>query len=565
MGPDVAPDVDEASDDPTPGADDEPVADATTVTDPTPRDARRAERSEPTPGQAGLAGVAAAAVALGVGELVSAFGNDGQSLVGGVGDWFIDAAGKDIAKPFIELLGTNDKPALAIGIVVVCLGLGAVLGRATVRRPWVGPAGFSAFAVAGALAGMDSSLSSPTVTVVAAFLAAVAGAATLVALLRVAATGRALPVTTTASLVDPADATGSRRAFFGWAGAAGALAVTAAVASRALRGPSAAETARATVALPPSPDGGATLSAARGTGPAPPVDGLTPYLTPNDEFFKIDTAFVTPSVDPAGWTLTIDGLVDEPLELTYADLLGMDMVEVPITLACVSNEVGGRYVGNAVWQGVPLADLLAQVGVADGAEQVVGRSVDGFSAGFPLDVALDGRPALVAVGMNGEPLPVDHGFPARLVVAGLYGYVSATKWLDRIELAPWDEVDGYWIPLGWSKEGPIKTSSRIDVPRSGAELVAGTQPIAGVAWSPGPGISGVEVQVDDGPWMAATVADALSDDTWVQWHVAWEATPGEHTVQVRATDGDGVTQTDERSKPAPDGATGWHRRTVRVV
>ena len=532
----------------------------------------------PTPGDAGtgtadpgvrrlaaVAGAAAAAVALGVGELVSALGPDGQSLVGGVGDWFIDAAGKDVAKPFIELLGTNDKPALVIGIVLTSLALGTVLGRASLRRPWVGPVGFAAFAVAGALAGFDSALSSDGWTLAAAASAALAGSATLWVLLRVATTGRPLPVATTATILDPADKVASRRAFFGWAGAAGALAATAAVASRSLRGPSAAETARAAVELPPPPDGGATLRAAQATEAPVAAEGLSPYVTPTDDFYKIDTALVTPNVDPARWTLTVDGLVDEPFELTYDELLALPMVEAPVTLSCVSNEVGGRLVGNAVWQGVPLTALLERAGLQDGAQQVVGRSVDRFTAGFPIEAALDGRTALVAVGMNGEPLPVDHGFPARLVVAGLYGYVSATKWLERIELTTWDGFDGYWIPLGWSKEGPIKTQSRIDVPRSGATVAAGTTPIAGVAWAPDTGIAAVEVQVDDGPWQEATLGEVLSEDTWRQWHLPWEATPGEHRIRVRATDGDGATQTEERSKPAPDGATGWHTRTVTVT
>ena len=514
---------------------------------------------------AALAGVVAAAVALGVGELVSALGADGQSLVGGVGDWFIDAAGKDIAKPFIELLGTNDKPALVIGIVVVSLALGAVLGRASLRRPWVGPLGFAAFAVLGALAGFDSALTSRGWTVAAATSAAVAGSATLWVLLRIATTGRSLPVATTATVLDPADKVASRRAFFGWAGAGAALAATAAVASRSLRGTSAAESARATVELPPPPDGGATLQAARSAGVPVQAEGLTPYLTPNGDFYKIDTALVTPQVDPSGWTLSIDGLVDEPFELTYDELLDLPMVEAPVTLSCVSNEVGGRLVGNAVWQGVPLADLLDRAGVQADAGQVVGRSVDGFTAGFPLEAARDGRTALVAVGMNGEPLPVDHGFPARLVVAGLYGYVSATKWLERIELTTWEGFDGYWIPLGWSKEGPVKTQSRIDVPRAGQAVPAGTTPIAGVAWAPDRGVAKVEVQVDDGPWQEAVLGEALSEDTWRQWHLAWEATPGEHRLRVRATDGAGRTQTEERSKPAPDGATGWHTRTVDVA
>jgi hypothetical protein len=230
----------------------------------------------------------------------------------------------------------------------------------------------------------------------------------------------------------------------------------------------------------------------------------------------------------------------------------------------VSNEVGGSLIGNAVWQGVPLHSLLERVGVNARATQIVGHSVDGFTAGFPT-AAIEGHTALVAYAMNGEPLPAKHGYPARLIVAGLYGYVSATKWLERIELTTWEDLDGYWISRGWSKEGPIKTASRIDVPRPGAELPAGRQAIAGVAWAPTRGIGGVEVSVDDGPWMLAELGRTASDETWVQWYLPWDATPGEHEIAARATDGDGETQTAEMSSPAPDGATGYPRRRVTVV
>ena len=223
----------------------------------------------------------------------------------------------------------------------------------------------------------------------------------------------------------------------------------------------------------------------------------------------------------------------------------MPQVQEAVTLSCVSNEVGGNLVGNAIWQGVPLRTLLDRAGVQTGATQIVGTSVDGFTAGFPTAALDDGRTALVAVGMNGEPLPAVHGFPARLVIAGLYGYVSATKWLSEIRLTTLEDFDGYWIPRGWSKEGPIKTQSRIDVPKSGANLSAGTMAIAGVAWAPGPnrGITKVEVQIDDGDWVEAKLGDVLSDETWREWMIEWDAVPGSHTAQVRATDGTGETQT----------------------
>ena len=247
-------------------------------------------------------------------------------------------------------------------------------------------------------------------------------------------------------------------------------------------------------------------------------------------------------------------MVERPFTLTYAELLALPQIEADVTLSCVSNEIGGDLAGNARWQGVLLADLLQRAGVRSGATQVLGRSVDGFTAGFPTEVALDGRDAMVAIAMNGVPLPASHGFPARLVVPGLYGYVSATKWLAAIELTRFDEVDGYWIPRGWSKEGPIKTQSRIDV--------ASREVIAGVAWAPTRGIERVEVRVDERPWQEATLAAALNDDTWRQWFMPWDATPGQYVIAVRATDGTGATQTAERTGVAPNGASGHH--TIRV-
>jgi hypothetical protein len=240
-------------------------------------------------------------------------------------------------------------------------------------------------------------------------------------------------------------------------------------------------------------------------------------------------------------------------------------VEEAVTLSCVSNEVGGDLVGNARWQGVRLADLLERAGVQPGGTQILGVSVDGFTAGFPTDVGLDGRVAMVAVGMNGEALPVAHGFPARLVVSGLYGYVSATKWLQEIRLTPLAAVDGYWISRGWSKEAPVKTQSRIDVPRSSDTVAAGPTTIAGVAWAPHVGITRVEVQVDDGPWREARLAEVVSQNTWVQWLLDWDATSGNHRLRVRATDAGGKTQTEQRSRPDSDGATGWHTVTVSVA
>jgi DMSO/TMAO reductase YedYZ molybdopterin-dependent catalytic subunit len=524
-------------------------------------------------------------MALAVGEVVTGLGGDGQSLVASVGAAFIDQAGGDVTRTAIRIFDTGDKPALLLGIVVVSLLLGAVLGSASRRRPWIGPVGFAAFGLAGVIASAGDELASTGLAVVAAVTAVLAGSVTLWALLRVAATGQLLATTgartETGSAHDrgpgrpdrPTDPHASRRAFFAYAGVAGAFAVVAGTAgARSLRSRSTVvDEARRAIQLP-APTNQLVPPAASAAMQAPgtatfPIDGLTPYLVPNDDFYRIDTALNVPQVDVDTWSMKVGGLVDAPFELTFADLLALPQVQEAVTLSCVSNEVGGNLVGNAVWQGVPLGALLQRAGVQPGATQIVGRSVDGFTAGFPTAALDDGRTALVAIAMNGEPLPARHGFPARLVVAGLYGYVSATKWLREIRLTTLEEFDGYWIPRGWSKEGPVKTQSRIDVPRAGANLAAGPTPIAGVAWAPGPGrgITKVEVQVDDGDWIEATLGDVLSDETWREWMVRWDATPGTHVLRARATDGTGETQTSEPAPVEPDGATGWPTRRVKVT
>jgi DMSO/TMAO reductase YedYZ molybdopterin-dependent catalytic subunit len=501
-------------------------------------------------------------VALSVGEVVSAFGPSGQSLVGAVGNEIVDRAAGGIVRFAIELFGTADKTVLVIGIVLISLLLGAWLGRLSLRRPWAGPLGFAVFGVLGLVAGIRDPLSSDAVVVAAVVCAVGAGSVTLWVLLRVARLGGISPVSPAGPRERPGDDKATRRAFIGWTGAAGAFSVTAVLAARSLSGRSNVQAARAAIDLPP---------VARAGNQSPPVttdafavDGLTPIIVPNDDFYRIDTALIVPQVDVDTWKLSVTGLVDRPFELTFDELLAQATTEDVVTLSCVSNEVGGSLVGNAVWQGVPLRALLDRAGLQDGATQIVGQSVDGFTAGFPTEAAYDGRVALVAVGMNGEPLPAGHGFPARLVVAGLYGYVSATKWLREIQLTPWEDFDGYWIPRGWSKEGPVKTQSRIDVPRAGADLSPGSTPVAGVAWAPTRGIARVEVQVDDGEWQTARVGDTMSDNTWVQWLVDWNAQPGQHTLRVRATDGTGDTQTSDVARPDPNGATGWHTRRVTV-
>jgi DMSO/TMAO reductase YedYZ molybdopterin-dependent catalytic subunit len=295
--------------------------------------------------------------------------------------------------------------------------------------------------------------------------------------------------------------------------------------------------------------------------------GLTPLVVPNDDFYRIDTALVTPSVNAASWSLRVFGLVDREVTLSYADLAELPMFEQYVTISCVSNEVGGGLVGNAKWTGVRLRDVLAMAGVQPAATQLVGRSVDGWTAGMPTAWVRDeSREPMIALKMNDEPLPRVHGYPARLIIPGLYGYVSATKWLSELELTTLEGFDGYWIPLGWAKDGPILTQSRIDTPRDGASVAVGRVPIAGIAWAPDRGIAKVEVAIDGGSWQEAKLTTPISTATWVQWLVAWDASaaPGEHTIEVRATDGAGVVQTADRTPPAPDGARGHHTIRVRV-
>jgi DMSO/TMAO reductase YedYZ molybdopterin-dependent catalytic subunit len=280
----------------------------------------------------------------------------------------------------------------------------------------------------------------------------------------------------------------------------------------------------------------------------------------------VDAALSVPDVPIDGYRLRIHGMVDKEVELSFADLLDRQLVERRITLTCVSNEVGGPYVGNASWLGIPVRDLLQEAGVRDGADAVKSTSADNFTIGTPLQALTDPhRDALIAVGMNGEPLPLKHGFPVRMVVPGLYGYVSATKWLTELKVTRFSADEGYWTPRGWSARGPIKTASRIDVPRSGASVSAGTVAIAGVAWAQHRGIAKVEVQVDSGPWQEATLAAEPTVDAWRQWVLPWAATTGRHQVRVRATDAQGQTQPQQEAPPAPDGATGWHTVPVTVT
>jgi DMSO/TMAO reductase YedYZ molybdopterin-dependent catalytic subunit len=292
------------------------------------------------------------------------------------------------------------------------------------------------------------------------------------------------------------------------------------------------------------------------------IAGETPIVMPNDQFYRIDTALITPNVDVATWSMKVTGMVDHPVTLTYDQLVQLPIIEQYVTIACVSNTVGGDLVGNALWRGVPLRTVLDMAGVQNGATQLVGVSVDGFTVGMPTEWVMDeSRVPMIAIAMNGVPLPRAHGYPARLIVPGLYGYVSATKWLAELQLTTLEAFDAYWVPLGWAKEAPILTQSRIDLPQNGASLDPGAVTIAGVAWAPDRGVSKVEVAIN-GEWHDARLSTPISKATWVQWLYDWNAAPGSHTVEVRAIDGTGEVQTESRSAPAPDGARGHHRIQV---
>ena len=583
--------------------------------------------SQPGAGVGLLAGIASAAVALAFGEFIDGLVDSIPSLVVAVGEALVDYSPDWAVKLSIELFGEKDKAVLAIGIVGVSLIVGGLLGACAMapRRRWVPLAGFAAFGAVGGWTAARNPMSPFVGSWLVALCAAVLGYATLRVLMRfapdadgagsrhasavdgrnsAALSGRG---TDAAADGEPGGGGGgsptslatpqapqyadrppdpSRRAFLMGVGGAGVAAVGMVALGRGVRGPSAAETARASIDLsrPVSP----TTTAAAGVEPsATPsattaasrsvaaevaaldtlddIAGISSYITPDGEFYRIDTALTVPQVDPADWKLSFTGMVDRPYELTFDEILAMDLQEHVITLSCVSNRVGGSLVGNAVWTGVPLVDLLDRAGVQTGADQVVGRSVDDWTAGFPTEILRDGRNAVLAVGMNGEPLPTAHGFPARLVVAGLYGYVSAVKWVEEIHLTTWDGFDGYWVPRGWSKRGPMKTQSRIDVPASGERPVAGVPTaIAGIAWAPTRGISAVEVRVGTGPWQRCELGEALGDESWVQWHLEWTPTAGTHSLQVRAIDGTGMTQPEGPKDVRPDGAEGWHRVAVRV-
>lgn len=498
----------------------------------------------------GTAGVLAAGASLAAGRLGGAVLQGAADPVAAVGRQVVDRSPGRLRETAIGTVGTADKPLLLAGTVLVALVLGAAVGllNRTHRRRAVGV--IVALWAVGALA----VAAVPGTTVPAAVLLA-AGAALVgvLALDLLALPGRPADARDRLEQVGPAPGVATRRLFLTRAAGVLILAGAAVAAGNAL---GARALSRARGVLP-----AAARRAVRPTVPTP-ISGRTPLVTTNAALYRIDTALSTPVVDPEGWRLTLTGLVDRPLTFSYAELLAMPQVEAWITLGCVGNDVGGDLVGTVLWQGVLLADLLRAAGVQPAATQLVGRSVDGYTGAFPVALALDGRDALLALGMNGQVLPPDHGFPARLVVPGLYGYESAVKWLSEIQLAD-DSYRPYWVRRGYAPYAEFRTQSRIDVPRDGSTVAAGPVTVAGMAWAPHRGIQTVELQVDGGAWTTAALdPDLLGPDAWRSWSAARNLPAGGHTIAVRATDGGGQVQPAELREVLPDGATGHH--TVAV-
>jgi DMSO/TMAO reductase YedYZ molybdopterin-dependent catalytic subunit len=504
---------------------------------------------------AALAGVAAVAAAIGVSELLAGLVPGIPSLVTAMGELIISLQPPGAKDLVVELVGTNDKLALNVVIVLVAVVVAAIAGVLAQRSFVLGVAVFLAFGGIAAIAAAQSPLASTTVGVVSAALATGTGILVLWWLLLL------VPRRATAEPVASMPDWDRRRFLIASAGTLGGAAVVAGVGRTLIEGQH-PEGVVTSTRLPRPAQAVAPLTAAN----AIDVPGITPLVVPNDDFYRIDTALLVPNVDVDTWTVSVTGMVDRPQTFSYDQLLAMPLFEQYVTISCVSNTVGGHLVGNALWTGVRLKDVLERAGIQAGATQIVGRSVDGFTAGFPTDWAMaPDREPMIAVGMNREPLPARHGFPARLIIPGLYGYVSATKWLSAIELTTREAFDGYWVPLGWAKDAPILTQSRIDQPRNGDSMAAGEVQVVGVAWAPDRGVDAVEIRVDEGEWHQAQVSLPISDATWIQWSFAWPAPPGEHTLEVRATDGTGAIQTDQRTPPAPDGARGHHRIRVSVA
>ncbi|MDY7557293.1 molybdopterin-dependent oxidoreductase [Cryobacterium sp. 10C3] len=519
--------------------------------------ARRTWTRRPTV-LAALAGIAAALAGLGAAELAAALLAPAGSPVLAVGALVIDLVPGWVKELVISLFGTNDKAVLIVTLALGAAVLAAAAGVLELLRP---PVGRVLTVAAGGLAvfAVLSRSSASTLDALPSVVAMVVAAVLLTVLItRLRAETAPAPAHTA-----PGGADVDRRRFLAYTGASAAVGAVALVIGQVVSaGTRAADAARALFTLPaPSVTAPAIPPAASVS-----VDGISPLITANADFYRIDTALQVPRIDPSTWRLKVTGMVENEVELSFADLLALPLEESTTTLMCVSNPVGGDLFGNATWLGYPIRNLLSRAVPTAGADMVLSRSQDGWTASTPLEVLTDtGRNAILAVGMNGVPLPLEHGYPVRMVVPGLYGYVSATKWVVELNVTRFDQHTAYWTDRGWSERGPVKVSSRIDVPRSGARAGAGTVTVAGVAWAQHTGIRRVEVQVDGGAWAEATLATAISADTWRQWTWSWPATAGAHTLRVRATDAAGLVQTDIRQDVIPDGATGLDEVSVTIA
>src|SRR5690242_11588143 len=503
-----------------------------------------------------LAGLLAGAVALGVAELTAAVTGARGAPVVAVGVAAINLTPVPVKEFAITRFGTHDKLALITGILVLLAGFAAVIGLLAVRRLALGLAGLGAFAAVG-VAAVTSLPGTTVVDVVPTLVGAAAAAAAMFALVRAVR----MVWRKSGGVAEVSTGIDRRRLVIAGVLGSGAAVVAAGAGGlgSALMGRSGDSPGQVRLPAPAFP------AARVPTGADLRIPGLTPFVTPNAGFYRVDTDLALPQLSPQAWTLKIDGMVGRELEISFADLLRMPLTEADITLVCVSNEVGGTYNGNARWLGVPLAGLLRRAGVRAGADQVLSSAADGMTISTPVETIMDGRNALLAVGMNGQPLPVAHGFPARMIVPGLYGYVSATKWVTRLTLTTFARQQAYWTQRGYADHAPVKTESRIDVPRPLARVTAGHVTVAGVAWAPNPGIAAVEVSADDGPWHQARLAASGGIDTWRQWRWDWDASPGLHRLRVRATDTTGATQTPMRAGPVPNGASGWDSTVVTVT
>lgn len=494
-----------------------------------------------------LAGLVAGGAGLSASYVVATLLAVRESPVVAVAGGVVSLTPGPVAEFLIGLVGRADKPLLLGGVVLVVLVVLAWSGRLARRRWWAAVAVLAALAVVGGIAVLARRGTGVVdlVPVAAGLLVWVGTLSVLTEPLR--RTEEAL-----AAGASEAPAS-SRRTFLIGTGAVVGVSAVAALAGRlAGSGRRAVEQSRALLRIPrvsePAVPAGADLG----------IEGVPPWMTPVEDFYRIDTSLAPPAIEPGAWRLRVHGLVDRELDLGFDDLVARERTESWVTLNCVSNPVGGTLVGNAWWSGVRLADLLEEAGVQDGADALLQTSEDGWTCGTPLSVVTDGREAMLAVAMNGRPLPIEHGFPVRTIVPGLYGYVSATKWVVDIEVTRFADFTAYWTERGWGEEGPVKIASRIDVPRGGSTVPAGRVRMGGTAWAQGIGIEAVEVAVDGGAWQAAELASVPNEDCWVQWLAEVDLSAGRHQLRVRATDADGEVQTGVLRDVLPDGATGWH-------